>query len=517
MDCGLAVGKELEKNRRSGQALHGIEQEKLLSMSMAVQGSGLAAAKFWIVVMADALSVQPIPYQDPVAAFAPFAGDPVAAFLDSAAEIGGRGRYSYIAADPFRVITAGGGAKIDSIATAGDPFELLSREMRRYRLPAETGLPPFQTGAVGILGYELGRHLERLPKPAPNDLDFPDMVIGLYDTIASFDAKERRAWVIASDFADGGPPSRRRPAAARAAAMAERILSAPPLNDVEWTARGAWRAEIARSAYERSVAKVIDYIFAGDIFQANLSQRFLGEIPAGLHPFMLYRRLRALSPAPFAAYLACGEGGAVVSASPERFLRLGTNGGVETRPIKGTRPRGQTPEEDRKLAAGLRASEKDRAENLMIVDLLRNDLSRICILGSVRVTDLFKLESFANVHHLVSEVRGRLAPGRGAVDLLAATFPGGSVTGAPKIRAMEIITELEPARRGPYCGSIAWLGFNGTMESNIVIRTVTVKNGTAVAQAGGGIVADSDPAAEYDEAITKIGALLACLDGKGAY
>ncbi len=484
---------------------------------MTARGSGLAAANFWIVFMAGALSVRSIPYQDPLTAFAPFAGDPVAVFLDSAAEGGGRGRYSYIAADPFRVITAGDGVKIDGVATAGDPFELLRREMRRYPLPAEIGLPPFQTGAVGILGYELGRHLERLPKPAPNDLGFPDMVMGLYDTIASFDAKERRAWVVASDFSGSAAASRRRPAEARAAAMAERILQAPKLADVEWTARGAWRPEMSRSVYEKAVARVIDYIFAGDIFQANLSQRFIGAIPAGLDPFMLYRRLRALNPAPFAAYLACGEGGAVVSASPERFLRLGADGSVETRPIKGTRPRGQTPEEDHKFAAGLRASEKDRAENLMIVDLLRNDLSRVCNLGSVRVTDLFNLESFANVHHLVSEVRGRLAPGRGAVDLLAATFPGGSVTGAPKIRAMEIIAELEPARRGPYCGSIAWLGFDGTMESNIVIRTMTLKNGTAVAQAGGGIVADSDPAAEYDETITKIRALLACLDGEGKY
>ena len=228
--------------------------------------------------------------------------------------------------------------------------------------------------------------------------------------------------------------------------------------------------------------------------------------------------MRAASPAPFAAFLGLGEGAAVVSASPERFLRLGADGRVETRPIKGTRPRRADAAADAAEARALLDSAKDRAENLMIVDLLRNDIGRVCAVGSVRVPVLCGLESFASVHHLVSVVEGRLAPGRTAVDLLRACFPGGSVTGAPKVRAMEIIAELEPARRGPYCGSIAWLGADGGMDSSIIIRTLCIgASGRVAAQAGGGIVADSDPAAEHEESLTKAAALLRALDGAGSH
>jgi para-aminobenzoate synthetase component 1 len=229
---------------------------------------------------------------------------------------------------------------------------------------------------------------------------------------------------------------------------------------------------------------------------------------------MLYQRLRDLSPAPFAAYLSCSPNEAVLSASPELFLSLDDAGQVATRPIKGTRPRGATEAEDAVLQGVLQNSEKDRAENLMIVDLLRNDLSRVCEVGSVRVGHLYSLETFATVHHLVSEITGRLQVGLGPVDLLRATFPGGSITGAPKIRAMEIINELEPAHRGPYCGTIIRMGFDGSMDSSIVIRTLTIKNKTIVAQAGGGIVADSSPAAEYEESMTKVAPLLRALDPK---
>ena len=298
----------------------------------------------------------------------------------------------------------------------------------------------------------------------------------------------------------------------RAEVMAARLAEAPPLPPVDWRPAGSWRPELSRRHYEDMVSRAISYIHAGDIFQANLTQRLLGTRPEGLSPFMLYRRLRALSPAPFGAYLTAGPGLAIASASPERFLKLTPGGHVSTRPIKGTRPRGRTPAEDEKLARDLTGSEKDQAENLMIVDLLRNDLSRVCRLGSVEVKELAGLESFANVHHLVSEVRGTLFPNRGAVDLLRATFPGGSVTGAPKIRAMEIINELEPARRGPYCGAIAWIGFDGAMDSSIVIRTLVIKDRQVAAQAGGGIVADSDPGAEYEEAMDKAWAMLQSLD-----
>jgi len=456
---------------------------------------------------------RPIPYCDPVAAFHAFAAEPSAVLFDSAAEAGGRGRHAYIAADPFRTVAAAGGRTLVAGRPAvGDPFRALERELRRFPAATLPGLPPFQGGAAGYLGYELGGHLERLPPPRAAGAGLPDMAVGLYDTVAAFDVPGRQAWVIAADLAGGDAGPVRTPPAVRAGRMAARIAERPAMPPVAWSPAGAWTGELARRDYEAMVAKAIDYIHAGDIFQANLSQRLLGVMPAGLDAFMLYRRLRELSPAPFAAYLALGGGRAVLSASPERFLRLDAEGRVATRPIKGTRPRGRTPDEDAALARELLESEKDRAENLMIVDLLRNDLSRVCRLGSVEVGELIRLESFANVHHLVSEVRGRLFPNLGAVDLLRATFPGGSITGAPKIRAMEIINELEPARRGVYCGTILWVGFDGAMDSNIVIRTLVVDGSTVIAQAGGGIVADSDPAAEYRETMDKAWPLLKSLD-----
>jgi para-aminobenzoate synthetase component 1 len=271
-------------------------------------------------------------------------------------------------------------------------------------------------------------------------------------------------------------------------------------------------SNFARPAYEAAVARVVEYILAGDIFQANLSQRFLAELPPGLDAFGLYLRLRQRNPAPFAAYLDAG-GVQIASASPERFLEL-RGRQVETRPIKGTRPRGATPEEDRRLGEELLGSEKDRAENVMIVDLLRNDLSRVCRDHTVLTPEICVLESFATVHHLVSTVTGELRPGLDAVDLLRATFPGGSITGAPKIRAMEIIAELEPTARGPYCGAIGWMGADGWMDTSITIRTFAIRDGKVAFQAGGGIVADSDPAAEYEETLAKARALLDSLRGE---
>ncbi|MEP0338070.1 MAG: aminodeoxychorismate synthase component I [Alphaproteobacteria bacterium] len=456
--------------------------------------------------IAQPLHVQPIPFVDPVDAFEAFADDPVAALLDSADAVGGRGRYAFLAGDPYHVLEAG---------AEDDPFGQLARELARVRTESVPGLPPFQTGAVGVLGYELGSALERLPERKPGGLNFPDMVMGFYDTVAVFDMKLRKAWVLASDVSrrTGGP---RRPGReARARAMAARIRDVQPVAEppgLDLT----WRADQTRAEVEARIARAIDYIHLGDIFQANIAQRFLTDLPAETRPYDVYRRLRRISSAPFAAFLNCGKGRAVISASPERFLSLGPGGVIETRPIKGTRPRGVTTDEDRALAAALIASEKDRAENLMIVDLLRNDLSRVARIGSVRVSKLFELETFARVHHLVSEVQADIAEGLDAVDLLRATFPGGSITGAPKIRAMEIIHELEPVPRGPYCGAVAWLGFDGAMDSAIAIRTMTYADGVVAAQAGGGIVADSDPVDEFEESMTKIKPLLAALDGRVA-
>ncbi len=444
-----------------------------------------------------------ISYKDPVAAFQPFSADPVAALLDSADEGGGRGRYAYIAADPAETIVHG----VDGLSSH-DPFGKLRALLHLARLDTDPNLPPFQTGLCGVLGYELGGVIERLPDHKGGTA-FPGIAAGLYDTIVAFDTFERRAWVVAADLVPGRPSPTR-----RLEAMASRIAAAGVLPPLDRVPVAAWRWEMDRARYEAAVQQAIDYIYAGDIFQANITTRAVADLPAELSPYMLYRRLRWATPAPFAAYVACGAGHQLLCASPERFLKLDTTGRISTRPIKGTRPRSDVPEEDVDYALALTESVKDRAENLMIVDLLRNDISRVALIGSVGVTALCELETFARVHHLVSEIVGKLRPGFDAVDLFRATFPGGSVTGAPKIRAMEIIHELESSRRGAYCGSVFWAGMDGGMDSNIVIRSLMVSDGTVAAHAGGGIVADSDPAAEYEEMRTKAGPLLASVTGE---
>ncbi|MGH6933361.1 MAG: aminodeoxychorismate synthase component I, partial [Dongiaceae bacterium] len=393
---------------------------------------------------------------------------------------------------------------------AGNPFNVLRQELARFPMNSALGLPPFQAGVAGYFGYELVQHLERVPLARLDDLQFPDLVLGFYDTVAAFDHLARRAWIVSTGYPELDNGMRLSRARERSSQLAARFAEAPPLAAPRSLARAVdIQSNFARPDYEAAVQRVIDYILAGDIFQANLSQRFRARLPNDLTPFELYRRLRLLNPAPFAAYVKA-EDVVVASASPERFLSL-RDGQVETCPIKGTRRRGATPEQDRLLAEALLASEKDRAENVMIVDLLRNDLSRACRDGSVEVPRLCGLESFATVHHLVSTVTGLMRPGKSAVDLLTACFPGGSITGAPKIRAMEIIAELEPTRRGPYCGSIGYIGFDGNLDTSIVIRSYGIKNGEVAFQAGGGIVADSKPADEYDETLAKARALIAAL------
>lgn len=451
---------------------------------------------------------QEVPYHDPVAACALLAHAPGTVLLDSALFDARHGRYSFVAVEPFLVLES----KDDRVRLGGcwfegDPFAVLEAELARHRLPADPDLPPFQGGAAGFFGYELARHLERVPGAAA-DPGLPDLVLGFYDVVVSYDHVQRRAWVVSTGRPEQDETARRRRGRARLRAFVRRLddlvdLPPPPSPGTP----PALRYDFTRPAYEAAVGRVIASILAGDIYQANLSQRFRARWVEP--PFGLYRRLRQRSPAPFAAWLDFGDI-AVASASPERFLRLDGRC-VETRPVKGTCPRGATPEEDEARGAALLASGKDHAENVMIVDLLRNDLSRVCLDHTVRVPELCVLESFATVHHLVSTVVGELVPGATAVDLLRATFPGGSITGAPKIRAMEILAELEPVRRGPYCGSIGWLGFDGSMDTSIVIRTFTIRDGVVTFQAGGGVVADSDPAAEYDETLDKVCALAEAL------
>jgi para-aminobenzoate synthetase component I len=355
------------------------------------------------------------------------------------------------------------------------------------------------------------------------------VALGLYDWIIAWDHVQGRAWIISTGLPGEGAARPRRAAerlawvkrqlagptagAGGRALLSHRIAAPAPSYPVAGFEQGdqiGLRSSFTHRGYLDAVSRVRDYIIAGDIFQANLSQRL--EVPLEEDPWHLYRRLREVNPAPFAAYLEF-DGTAVASASPERFLRLEESGKVETRPIKGTRPRGLSPLHDAALSQSLADSEKDRAENLMIVDLLRNDLSRTCLPGSVRVPELFALEHYPTVHHLVSTVTGQMRPGAGATDLLAAAFPGGSITGAPKVRAMEIIAELEPSRRGVYCGSIGYLSITGAMDTSIVIRTLVALGGRAYFSVGGGIVADSDPEQEYRETLDKGRALVNALAG----
>jgi para-aminobenzoate synthetase component 1 len=350
-----------------------------------------------------------------------------------------------------------------------------------------------------------------LPTPGEDDMTFPDLILGFYDVVIAFDHMQQRAWILASGYPETKVTAQAARAQARIQAFRAKVDTAPqeiriPPNPDEGV---KIESNFSRPAYEAAVQRVIDYIYAGDIFQANISQRFRAQLSPDDSPLALYHRLRTINPAPFAAYLDFDDT-VIASASPERFLLL-RDDWVETRPIKGTRPRGATPEEDRALADELLDSEKDRAENVMIVDLLRNDLSRVCQDHSVKTPEICVLESFATVHHLVSTVEGRLNPGADAVDLLRATIPGGSITGAPKIRAMEIIAELEPTWRGPYCGNVGYISFSGDMDTSIVIRTYAIRGDQVTFQAGGGIVADSDPAAEYDETIDKARALIDAL------
>ncbi len=428
------------------------------------------------------MTVLPIPFLDPVRAFAPWAGLDRAMLLDSAAE---PGRYSYLAPEPVATLSV----------TDEDPFAALDHLLARFARPSVANPPvPFIGGAIGVLSYEAGRWLERAP--ARHCGGARTLAVGVYETIAAFDHQTQRAWTIGPD----------------AEALAARLAAAPPLAPVRLPPL-SWRAVRERAEYCETVRRVIAYIEAGDVFQVNLTTAFGTERPSGLDAFALYRLLRRLNPAPFGAHLNLGAGSALLSASPERFVALSATGRIETRPIKGTAPRHPGPVQDQANADALKSSAKDRAENLMITDLLRNDIGRVAEIGSVRVPVLAGIESFANVHHLVSVIEGQLRSGLGPVDLLRATFPGGSVTGAPKVRAMEIIDELEPGPRGAYCGCAFWIGFDGAMDSSIPIRTLSLSPSTIIAQAGGGIVADSSPQGEWDELMTKAAPALAALSG----
>jgi para-aminobenzoate synthetase component 1 len=457
---------------------------------------------------------------DPARCCEQLEGLPYRIFLDSAATATRLGRYSFLTADPVELIQRKGSNRaLDEVRTRLAPF----------RAAPVPGLPPFQGGAAGYVAYDWGLTLERLPAPRYDDLALPDVVLGLYDWVLAWDHVASRAWLISTGLPETTESARAGRARQRANEVRERLeghapshprtfppsslrdVGAAPSHPVEhgwWDSSFELRSSFTRSDYLAAVQRVRDYIFAGDIFQANLSQRF--EAPLRERPWDFYARLRTRNPAPFAAFFET-PGASVISASPERFLRVDRNGFVETRPIKGTRPRGVGPEHDAALAQALAESAKDRAENLMIVDLMRNDLSRVCAPHTVRVAELFSLERYATVHHLVSTVVGQLEPGYDALHLLRAAFPGGSITGAPKLRAMEIIAELEQSQRSVYCGSMGYYSVTGELDTSIAIRTAVARNGRVYFSAGGGIVADSDPEQEYRETIDKARALIDAL------
>ncbi|WP_010586071.1 aminodeoxychorismate synthase component I [Schlesneria paludicola] len=456
------------------------------------------------------------PALDVVTAVRALAHWPRLLLLDSALQRQPVGRYSFLTADPVAHW------QLDAPRYGLDPFADVSAAWERWQGAAVPGLPPFQGGIAGLLGYELGQCWERIPSAVHNEFQLPVMAVGLYDWVLAWDHFAGTLWLISQGWPETDEDRRSRRAADRLHQVKTELSKAVPASDsssptprmdLSFAAQfplgetANVTSTFTRDEYLRNVARVIEYIYAGDVFQANLSQRLLA--PAPCPSLELFARLRTVNPAPFAALMQWDDW-SIVSASPERFLCV-TDGEVETRPIKGTRQRKRGPEADLFTRDELRESDKDQAENVMIVDLLRNDLSRVCQPNSIRVPQLCTVESYETVQHLVSEVRGQLRQEATIWDLFRATFPGGSITGAPKVRAMEIIAELEPTVRGPYCGSLFYVGPDGRIDSNLLIRTFVQRHGWLQCNVGGGIVAQSNPAAEYEETLTKAAGMLKAL------
>ena len=439
--------------------------------------------------------------------FAGLCDRPGAFLLDSALLAGGLGRYSFIGFDPFLVLRAGDGVIRLQRAEGeedfrGDVLGALRGLLEKYRCTARADIP-FPGGAVGFLSYEFGAQLEKITSSHADDLAAPEVELGFYDGILMFDQVARQAFLVANPIDKDSP-----------AEIFHRLQLALSHSRQSQTKKpktkgGAAEPQVSfpKKTYLQAVARIKDYIAAGDVYQVNLTQRFASDLPC--HPYELYQRLRRRSSAPFASYINL-DSLQIVSSSPERFLRI-QNGRVETRPIKGTRPRGTTEPDDLRLREELLVSEKDRAELLMIVDLERNDLGRVCEPGSIQVGELFKLETHPTVHHLVANVSGQLQPDCGVVDCLRALLPGGSITGARKIRAMQIIDELEATQRGVYTGAIGYIGFDGNSDLAIAIRTILCVAGRAYYHVGSGIVWDSDPESEYQETLDKGVAMRAAL------
>jgi anthranilate synthase component 1 len=476
--------------------------------------------------------------ETPVSAFLKLR-QPAGCFLLESAEQGVRlGRYSFLGIKAWEsvrltgdtVTVRRGGVDTEQSLTAngGDPFAFMAGHLGRYRVPELEGMPPFVGGAVGYFGYDCVRHVEHLPDSPPADLGLPDMAFLLTDVIVVFDHLRHTITLLTNIFCDDEPDldAAYTAAVSRLSEVQSRLRAPipPPKWDLDRDRAGgrrpaagadpgsadpaAIRSTFERQKYLDSVERIREYIYAGDAFQVVLSQRF--EQPVEVSGFSIYRGLRAVNPSPYMYYIAFRDF-EVVGSSPEALVTV-TGNRAETRPIAGTRPRGATPTADAALAAEMLKDEKERAEHVMLVDLGRNDLGRVCKAGTVKTQEFMAVERYSHVMHMVSSVVGELEDGVGASDALRAVFPAGTVSGAPKVRAMEIIDELEPTRRGPYAGAIGYLSYSGDLDSCICIRTVLLRDGRAYVQAGGGIVADSKPESEFRECENKARAVFRAIE-----
>jgi len=463
-----------------------------------------------------------VPYREPHIAYSGLRGHG-SLLLESVKGPYNIARYSFICIEPFAEYRIKNGTEAlrnhdgSMEDTSGKPLKTLRNTLKRYSQSPEPGLPPFQGGAAGLFCYDFVRYLERVPCSTQDDLGIPDAHFYFYDRVLAFDHKERRAWVITTP---GARSCTRDNLEAVYDESYEALIRLACHIDNAGASRDGLPAGVSGSGpidiqhhmterdYMDMVTLAKDYITQGDIFQANLSLRVSADI-GDTDPWRLYLTLREINPSPFAGYLDFGDY-VIASSSPERLVRVSGNN-IDTRPIAGTRPRGQSDTEDHLMRQELLLNEKERAEHIMLIDLERNDIGRVCDYGSVSVDELMTTEDYSHVMHIVSNVRGCLAHGKDMLDAVRATFPGGTITGVPKVRCMEIIDELEDLRRGPYTGSFGYLGYSGNMDMNIVIRTFTIKDRRASVQAGAGIVADSDPGREYRESLKKAEALIRTL------
>ena len=463
--------------------------------------------------------VLPADLETPVSVYLKLRQPGKSSFLLESVEKGEQlGRYSFIGVDPpitlaLRgdevIIRAANGAVLDR-AQRPDPLNALSEHLhQRHPIPVPD-LPAFTGGAVGYWGYDIVRHFERLPATAIDDLGLPDAVFMLADNLVIFDHVKHRLIVLANARLEGDITAAYADAVARIEHIVAQLaqpLTPPDLPDV--STQEGWTSNKTQAEYEAMVRRAKEYIVAGDIFQVVLSQRLSKRTQAD--PFAIYRALRMTNPSPYMFFLDLPDDLRLIGASPEMHVRL-EHGVAQVHPIAGTRWRGSTPEEDARLAEELLADPKEQAEHIMLVDLARNDLGRVCRYGTVEVPTLMAVERFSHVMHIVSDVVGELNDGLDAFDLLQATFPAGTVSGAPKVRAMEIIEELEGVRRGPYAGAVGYIGYDGNMDTCIAIRTIVMQGDVCHVQAGAGIVADSDPTYEYNETHNKARALAVAVE-----